>query len=62
MVRLLTKEDVAKLLNMPDALEYVEEAYKQLTLGNAFAWGSWMAVKRVLRCHPFHPGGFDPVK
>ncbi|MFX1417940.1 MAG: ornithine cyclodeaminase family protein [Promethearchaeota archaeon] len=35
MVRLLTKEDVAKLLKMPDALIYVEEAYKQLILGNA---------------------------
>ncbi|MFW9819803.1 MAG: ornithine cyclodeaminase family protein [Candidatus Thorarchaeota archaeon] len=35
MVRILTKEDVAELLNMPDALDYVEEAYKQLTLGNA---------------------------
>jgi len=23
--------------------------------------GGWMAVKRVLRCHPFHPGGWDPV-
>ena len=36
MVRILTKENVAHLLNMADALEYVEEAYKQLTLGNAF--------------------------
>jgi putative membrane protein insertion efficiency factor len=23
--------------------------------------GGWLAIKRVVRCNPFNPGGFDPV-
>lgn len=26
-----------------------------------FFKGSFLACKRILKCHPFHPGGYDPI-
>jgi uncharacterized protein len=41
----------------PTCSQYAIEA---ITVHGTFK-GSWLAVNRILRCHPFHPGGYDPV-
>lgn len=41
----------------PSCSEYAVQAIKKYG-----AWkGGFLAVKRILRCHPFHKGGYDPV-
>lgn len=41
----------------PTCSEYARQAIAKYGL----AEGGWLAVKRVMRCHPFHAGGYDPV-
>ena len=37
-------------------------AYTMQAIETYGAWrGGWMGIKRIGRCHPFSPGGFDPV-
>ncbi len=41
----------------PSCSEYTHQAIHQ----HGVLYGTWLGVKRLLRCHPFSQGGEDPV-
>jgi putative membrane protein insertion efficiency factor len=42
---------------VPSCSQYTYEAVQRYGVWHGLALG----LRRVLRCHPFHPGGYDPV-
>jgi putative membrane protein insertion efficiency factor len=41
----------------PSCSNYCIEALQQ----HGMVRGLWLGLKRILKCQPFHPGGYDPV-
>ncbi|NOX90823.1 MAG: membrane protein insertion efficiency factor YidD [Calditrichaeota bacterium] len=42
----------------PSCSEYSYESIKK----HGVIKGGWYSIVRISKCHPYHPGGFDPVK
>ena len=42
---------------IPTCSQYARESIEKYGAGK----GSYLAARRLLRCHPFHKGGYDPV-
>jgi putative membrane protein insertion efficiency factor len=41
----------------PSCSDYTIQAIQK----HGFYKGAFLAIKRILKCHPFHEGGYDPV-
>ena len=42
----------------PTCSEFMRQAIEQ----HGSLKGTWMGLRRLARCHPFHAGGYDPVR
>ncbi len=42
----------------PTCSQYALEAYEKY----GFFKGSYLAIKRILKCHPYNEGGYDPLE
>jgi len=43
---------------VPSCSSYAQEAF----IKYGIIKGAWLSLLRICKCHPFHPGGYDPVK
>ncbi len=42
----------------PTCSEYTKQAIEKYGIFK----GMWLGLKRICKCHPFHPGGYDPLE
>jgi len=42
---------------VPSCSRYAEQAVRRYGVRR----GAWLGLRRLCRCHPFNPGGYDPV-
>lgn len=42
----------------PTCSEYTKQAIEKYGVLK----GCWLGFKRIIKCHPFHPGGYDPLE
>jgi hypothetical protein len=65
LLALLRAYKVAISPLLPQACRFVptcsEYAYEAVSRYGVLR-GGWLSVRRLARCHPFHPGGYDPVR
>ena len=43
---------------LPTCSEYTKESVKKFGI----MYGIWLGLKRIIRCHPWGKGGYDPMK